>query len=203
MAKEKPPKIKDLTDSVLSNRILTKFALLVQYSGQGYLLSSRGPFTLFVPTDSAFSRMPPGAFEALQRPENRDVLQRIVLFHIVNGQRLTAKDMAPLKTLLSCEGNPLPLRVNHIGYQIVSKAKIIHADIRCQNGLMDEIDAVLLPPGVSLTALVTAPLVQATTNAMTSPVAATNVAPANAQTPLAEPATNSDSATSAPPVSPP
>ena len=156
-AKEKKPKTLDLTDAVLANRIMTKFAQLLRASDLGSFLSSRGPFTLFAPTDSAFSRVPPAAMDALLLPENKDTLQRIILFHVVNGKLVTAKDLLTLKTLLSCEGNPLPVRVSHTGSEMVQKSKILRADIRCLNGLMHQIDRVLLPPGVSFEALAAAP----------------------------------------------
>jgi hypothetical protein len=68
----------------------------------------------------------------------------------VNGQLLTAKDLLKLKSLLSCEGHPLPLHVARSGAQLVAKARILHADIRCANGLLDLVDTVLVPPGVTL-----------------------------------------------------
>lgn len=188
-AKEPKPKLKDIADTVLSNRIMTKFAILLRASDLASFLSSRGPFTLFAPTDSAFSRITPEAFDALQRPENKEALQRLVLYHAVNGKRLTAKDLVPLKTLLSCEGNPLVLHVNRSGAETVSKAKILHADIRCLNGLVDEIDTVLIPPGISLSAMAAAaPVPQ--TNAEASPAPPTNdaSAAANAIAPTNAPA---------------
>ena len=193
--------MKDLADTILSKRILSKFELLLRFSQQAAFLSSRGPFTVFAPTDSAFSRMSPQVFAALQRPENHDLLLRIVLFHIVNGQRLTVKDMAPLKTVLSCEGNPLPLRVNHTGYEVVSKAKVIHADIRCLNGLLHEVDTVLLPPGLLLSAVVLTPppAPQPAANSEGTPTADSSNDTAVPPTPSLAP-TNSDAPTNAAPV---
>jgi uncharacterized surface protein with fasciclin (FAS1) repeats len=152
-AEAKKAKELDLTDTVATNRILTDFSSMVQGSGLASFMSSRGPFTLFAPTNSAFSKLPPGTLDALLRPENKDVLQRILLFHLVNGQRYSAKDLLKLKSLLSCEGHPLPMRVARSGSQLVIKAKILHGDMRCANGVIHEIDTVLLPPGVSLSAL--------------------------------------------------
>ena len=102
----KPVKLRDIADTVSANPILTKFALMIQASDLGTFLSSRGPFTIFAPTDSAFSKLPPGTIETLLRPENKTRLQDIVLFHVVNGKRLTAKDLLLLKSVLSCEGDP-------------------------------------------------------------------------------------------------
>ena len=170
----------DLADTVFTNRIMTKFALLLQASDLASFLSSRGPFTLFVPTNSAFSRILPDQFALLMQPQNQDVLQRIILFHVVNGREIFAHDMAALKSLPSCEGNPLPLKVARTGYQMVGKAKILHADIHAATGLLDEIDTVLLPPGVSLAKLAAPPAPPPAANAMASPAPpSTNDTPAS------------------------
>ena len=182
----KPAKIRDLADTVAANPILTKFAAMVRASDLGTFLSSRGPFTLFVPTDSAFSKLPPGMFEVLLRPENKVRLQDILLFHVVNGKRLTAKDLLPLKTVLSCQGAPLTFRTSHAGTQFVMKAKIVHADIRCQNGILSEIDTVLMPPEASLPPIAAPP---PQTNAPPANASSdTNAAPGIPVAPIAAPA---------------
>jgi uncharacterized surface protein with fasciclin (FAS1) repeats len=150
--KPKPPKIRDLSDTVANSVILTKFAQLVAAANLGTYLSSRGPFTLFVPTNSAFSKLPAGMMDDLLIPENQTQLQRLVLFHLVTGKMWDAKDLVATKSLISCEGNPLPLRTSHSGTQYVIKAKIIHADIRCSNGIIHQIDTLLMPPQMVLVA---------------------------------------------------
>ena len=182
-AEGKPAKIRDLADTVAANPILTKFAAMVQASDLGTFLSSRGPFTLFAPTDSAFAKLPPGTLDTLLRPENKERLQDILLFHVVTPQRLTAKDLLPLKTVLSCEGTPLTFRTTHSGAQLVLKAKIVHADIRCQNGIINEIDTVLMPPETALPPIApppppAPPPAPATNAPPVNPAAATNAAPA-------------------------
>jgi len=172
----KPAKIRDLADTVATNPILTKFAAMVQASDLSTFLSSRGPFTLFAPTDSAFAKLPPGMLDTLLRPENKVRLQDILLFHVVNGKRLTAKDLLPLKTVLSCEGDPpapLILKTTHSGTQFVMKAKIVHGDIKCQNGIINEIDTVLMPPETAL------PPVAPPPPPAPPPAPATNAPPAN------------------------
>ncbi len=146
----KPAKLLDITDTVASNRILTKLEALVVASEQATFLSSKGPFTFFAPTNSAFSKLPPETLEALLRPENKVRLQEILLFHIVNGKKLSAKDLSKATTLLSCQGAPLAFKTTKSGTQTVQKAKIVHADIKCLNGYIHEIDTVLMPPESTL-----------------------------------------------------
>ncbi len=175
-AKTKAPKTLDIADTVSANRITTKFAAMLQASDLATFLSSRGPLTLFLPTDSAFSKLPPGTLEALLLPENKERLQDIILFHVVNGKAWTSKDLLTVTTLLSSEGtppSPLSIHKTKVGTQLVAKAKIIHSDIRCLNGVINEIDTLLMPPEKTLPPLVQPP---------PAPVPSstdTNAAPAN------------------------
>ena len=184
-AKQKGPKSHDIADTMAANPILTKFSSMLQASGLDTFLSSKGPFTVFAPTDSAFARLPPYTLEILLQPQNKDRLQAIVLYHVVNNKRLTALDLKALKSVLSCQGGELAVKLSKLGTQYVQKAKITHADIKCANGVINEIDMVLLPPEGVLPPLA-APIVagtEASTNAATdnsnAPPAAMNAAPAD------------------------
>jgi uncharacterized surface protein with fasciclin (FAS1) repeats len=172
-AEAKPAKLRDIADTVNANPILTKFAAMVHASDLGTFLSSRGPFTVFVPTDAAFAKLPPGMLDTLLRPENKVRLQDILLFHVVNGKRLTSKDLLLLKSAVSCQGTPLPIKTTHSGMQLVMKAKIVHADIRCQNGILNEVDTVLMPPEATLPPIAPPP------PPAPPPTPATNAAPIN------------------------
>ncbi len=162
-AKEKAPKgpkSHDLTDTIYANPITTDFAKLLQASPDIYtFLSSKGPFTVFVPTDSAFAKLKPGELEALLRPENADRRNAILLFHIINGKRLGMKDLTQLHAMFSCQGNPLTFKLSHSGVFLVQKTKVTHADIKCANGNFNEIDSVLMPPSLALPALKAAAIV--------------------------------------------
>ena len=188
-AKQKGPRMRDLADTINANPILTKFASMMQAADLATFLSSKGPFTVFAPTDSAFARLPPYTLEILLQPQNKERLQAIVLYHVVNGKAMTAMDLKPLKTVISAlgaPGIPLPVKTSHSGTQFVVKGKITHADIRCQNGIINEIDAVLMPPEAEMPPLA-APVAQATqANANTNAVDNSNAAPAPANAATAD-----------------
>jgi uncharacterized surface protein with fasciclin (FAS1) repeats len=181
----------DLADVVYNNVILSKFAALVQASDMGTFLSSRGPFTLFVPTNSAFSKLPPGMFEDLLRPENKTQLQRVVLFHLINGKSWYAKDLRTVKSLPSCEGNPLTVKTTHAGTIFVAKGHVIRADEHCANGILHEVDTLLMPPQLVLVAATANSAPDASTNAAPSaPSGDTNAPTATNSAPDASSATN-------------
>jgi uncharacterized surface protein with fasciclin (FAS1) repeats len=194
----KPTKILDIADTVGQNRILTRFAAIIQSSDLGTFLSSKGPFTLFVPTDAAFAKLPPDMVEALLRPENKVRLQHILLFHLVNGKRFSAKDLLAQTTLLSCEGLPLTIKKSRSGVQYVLKARIVNGDIRCQNGVIHEIDSLLLPPEASLPPLV--PLPPPGTPNTNAPAAAPGINASTTPNPSISAGTNVSSFVPTPPA---
>ena len=175
-AKEKAPKgpkSHDLADTICANPILTDFAKLLQASPDIYtFLSSKGPFTVFVPTDSAFAKLKPGELDSLLQPQNADRRNAILLFHIINGKQVAMKDLMALHAIFSCQGNPLTFKLTHAGVFLVQKSKVTHADIKCANGNFNQVDAVLMPPTLALPSLKAAPVViappAADTNAYTT-----------------------------------
>ena len=181
-------RIADLADTIDNNIILSKFAKLVAASDMGTFYSSRGPFTLFAPTNSAFSKLPTGMYDDLLRPENKAQLQRVVLFHLVNGKEWFARDLKMQKTVVSCEGTALDLKTTKAGTLFVHKAKVLRTDQHCANGVLDEVDTLLMPPQLVLQA---GPSADATTNAVPAANATaggTNAVPADLTVPT--PVTN-------------
>lgn len=49
---------------------------------------------MFAPTNEAFAKLPAGTVETLVKPENKDVLTKILTYHVVAGG-----GMAALKTV--------------------------------------------------------------------------------------------------------
>lgn len=201
-AKAKTPKGHDITDTIYASPIMSSFTKMLQASPDVYtFLSSRGPFTVFVPTDSAFDKLPPGEFDALLRPENSERRNDILLFHVINGKRLAVKDLLPLRAIFSCEGNPLSFKLTRSGVDLVLKARITNADIHCANGNINEIETVLMPPEVAL------PPMKFVPDAGPAPPPATN-APAVTPVPVigngpgATPGTNADVIPVAPAATP-
>ncbi|MGL6140724.1 MAG: fasciclin domain-containing protein, partial [Planktothrix sp.] len=100
-----------------------------------------GPFTLFAPTDKAFSALPPGVLENLLKPENKAQLVKILTYHVVAGKVLsTDLKSGEVKTV---EGDTVKIQV---GSSVkVDNATVIKADVTARNGVIHVIDAVILP----------------------------------------------------------
>lgn len=112
-------------------------------AGLDKTLASRGPFTVFAPTDAAFAALPKGTVEKLLMPENRATLVKILTYHVVSGENLsTSLKSGPVKTL---EGAPVRVNVSSAGV-LVNNAKVVQADVKASNGVIHVIDKVMLPP---------------------------------------------------------
>jgi uncharacterized surface protein with fasciclin (FAS1) repeats len=115
----------------------------VQAAGLVDTLSGTGPFTVFAPTDAAFAKLPAGTLDDLLKPENKSVLQEILLYHVVPGQKY-ASDVVGVSSLATAQGQSVAITVN--GNQVfVNQAEIIQTDIQTSNGVIHVIDEVLIP----------------------------------------------------------
>lgn len=129
------------------------FSTLVTAVGAADLvdtLNGEGPFTVFAPTDEAFAALPAGVLDALLLPENKDVLAKILTYHVVPGTVMAA-DVTDGE-VATVEGQNVTLST--ADGVTVNGAKVVQADIVASNGVIHVIDAVILPPDVDPAALI-------------------------------------------------
>src|SRR5450755_2050365 len=55
-------------------------------------VESAGPFTVCAPTNEAFGKLPAGTVDNLVKPENKEMLTKILTYHVVAG-RLSSQDL--------------------------------------------------------------------------------------------------------------
>ena len=108
-------------------------------------LQGEGPFTIFAPTDAAFAELPQDAVRDLLKPENKEILLKVLTYHVVSGKVLSSD----LKSgeLKSLQGDPISIKVDTNGVQ-VNDAKVTKADIQGSNGVIHQIDTLILPPSI-------------------------------------------------------
>ena len=106
-------------------------------------LKSEGPLTVFAPTDEAFAKLPAGTVETLLKPENKEKLQAVLLYHVVEG-KVTAEQVVKLTSAKTLEGDSVDISVK-MGKVYVDNAQVIAADVNASNGVIHVIDAVILP----------------------------------------------------------
>jgi len=116
------------------------------------LLTLRGPFTVFAPTNEAFAALPAGVLANLLKPENVVQLSRILQYHIANGDVISEliSDGDQFDTF--CQADyiaPIPVTatVNATGI-FINNARVTTANVLASNGVVHIIDQVLIPPTI-------------------------------------------------------
>jgi uncharacterized surface protein with fasciclin (FAS1) repeats len=139
-----------IVDVAVGAGTFTTLVAAVQAAGLVDTLSGEGPFTVFAPTDEAFAALPDGLVEALLLEENLDILVQILTYHVVSGAvfstDVTTGDVA------SVEGSTIAVEVTDAGVT-VNGANVTAVDIEASNGVIHVIDAVILPAGLDVSAL--------------------------------------------------
>jgi uncharacterized surface protein with fasciclin (FAS1) repeats len=107
-------------------------------------LSGDKALTVFAPTDEAFGKLPKGTVESLLKPENKDKLKAILLYHVVEG-RVYSEDALKAKSAATLQGGKVEITVKD-GAAYVNGAKILATDVDAGNGVIHIIDSVILPP---------------------------------------------------------
>ena len=98
------------------------------------MLDTKGPFTVFAPTDAAFAALPAGTVESLLKAENKDQLVAILKHHVVEG-RVYADQAAKLESAKTIGGTTLPLAISEESAK-AGNANIVAADIEASNGVI-------------------------------------------------------------------
>ena len=106
-------------------------------------LSGEGPFTVFAPTDEAFAALPDGTLDMLLKPENKDKLRSILLYHVVEG-RVYADQAIEAEKAATLQGGKVKITKSW-GNVKINDAKVVNADIEASNGVIHVIDRVILP----------------------------------------------------------
>lgn len=146
---------KNIIENAVNSKDHTTLVAAVKAADLVETLMGEGPFTVFAPTNSAFSKLPDGTVDNLLKPENKKMLQTILTYHVVAG-KWNAKDViklvkdnngkAEVKTV-SGGTITLWLKGNHVyvNDENGNSAKVTIADVNQSNGVIHVIDTVLLP----------------------------------------------------------
>ncbi len=135
---------KDIVDTAVAAGSFGTLAAALKAADLVGALKGPGPFTVFAPTDAAFAKLPPGTLDNLLKPENKDQLKSILLYHVVSG-KIMAADIKGTAKPATLQGATLDIKASASGVT-VNGAKVTTADVGASNGVIHVIDAVVLPP---------------------------------------------------------
>jgi uncharacterized surface protein with fasciclin (FAS1) repeats len=139
----------DIVETAAAVPIIKTLVALLRETGLDYELAKSGPFTVFAPTDTAFSQLcEPRSFKlyaSLLRPVDRCALRRLLSCHIVKGLISSGEAIGSGKVVgVSLAGVPLTI-TGHGNRMSAGSGSVVKADIPCANGVIHLISSVLTP----------------------------------------------------------
>lgn len=135
-----PAHASDLVETASTGATFKTFLAAAQTAGVSNTLKNSGPYTVFAPTDSAFNKLPPDTLQTLMK--DKEKLAELVNHHIVPG-KITVADVKPGK-VKTVQGEEVTLTSDN-GKVTVDNANVIQSDLMADNGVIHEIDTVILP----------------------------------------------------------
>jgi uncharacterized surface protein with fasciclin (FAS1) repeats len=135
----------DIVDTAVAAGNFKTLVTAVQAAGLVDTLKSKGPFTVFAPTDDAFAKLPKGTVEGLLKDIPK--LKAVLTYHVVAG-KVMAADVVKLKTAKTVQGQDVKIDASkwHLHKNVkINDANVIKADIATDNGVIHVIDKVILP----------------------------------------------------------
>ncbi len=146
---------KNIIENAVNSADHTTLVAAVKAAGLVETLSGAGPFTVLAPTNEAFAKLPAGTVENLLKPENKDMLTKILTCHVIAGNAMSADIVGMVEadggahkvttvggcefTIKSADGKV----TIEDGQGNVGTVTI--ADVKQSNGVIHVIDTVLLP----------------------------------------------------------
>ncbi len=146
---------RNIVENAVQSKSHTTLVAAVKAAGLVDTLSGAGPFTVFAPTNDAFSKLPAGTVETLLKPENKPMLQSVLTYHVVPGRVSAAQLVGKIKAgkgmakLATVQGGTLTARLVR-GRVVLTdekggRATVTQADVFQSNGVIHVTDAVSLP----------------------------------------------------------
>jgi uncharacterized surface protein with fasciclin (FAS1) repeats len=146
---------KNIVENAMNSADHTTLVAAVKAAGLVETLQGPGPFTVFAPTNEAFAKLPAGTVDNLLKPENKDMLVKVLTCHVVAANAMAA-DVS--KMIMDDGGKHVIKTVGGCEFTAMEKdgkimiedgqgnvATVTIADVKQSNGVIHVIDTVLLP----------------------------------------------------------
>ena len=146
---------KNIVENAVNSKDHTTLVAAVKAAGLVDTLKSKGPFTVFAPTNDAFGKLPAGTVETLVKPENKATLTKILTYHVVAGKMTSADLVKAIKagkgkaTLKTVQGGTLTAMMKGKGIELKDEkggvSMVTIADVMQSNGVIHVVNTVLMP----------------------------------------------------------
>lgn len=130
----------NIVETAINAGNFTKLVSAVQAASLVDTLSGEGPFTVFAPSDEAFSKLPEGTLDSLLQDVEK--LKGVLTYHVLTG-KVMSSNLSGVSTAATVNGQEVTIDATN-GVR-VNNSNVVTADIDCSNGVIHVIDTVLLP----------------------------------------------------------
>jgi len=133
----------NLIETIAKEDKFSTFSRLLGTSGANTVFSAPGEFTVFVPTNDAFGKIPDKKMDALLNEPGQVHIKAMLSYHVMGGRVLAAR-LGSMMTRKTVTGEEIAfsgtngLKVNGAGIQA--------CNIEATNGVIHQIDTVLTAP---------------------------------------------------------
>lgn len=147
-------KQKDIVDNAMNSKDHTTLVTAVKAAGLVETLKGTGPFTVFAPTNAAFSKLPEGTVDTLVKPENKEMLTKVLTYHVVPGKFDAKAIMKQIKKgggtakLMTVSGGTLTATMD--GKNLILQdekggmSRVSISNVYQSNGVIHVVDSVLM-----------------------------------------------------------
>ena len=130
----------DIIETAVNAGNFTTLVKLIETTELVDILKSEGPYTVFAPTDDAFTKLPKETLDELL--QNIPKLKRILTYHVAFGD-VREEDLRQIEEAATVEGSIVAIESN--GTIKVNEANVLQTNILTDNGVIHIIDSVLIP----------------------------------------------------------
>jgi uncharacterized surface protein with fasciclin (FAS1) repeats len=146
---------RNIVENAVNSEDHTTLVAAVKAAGLVETLQGEGPFTVFAPTNAAFAALKAGTVEDLLKPENKDMLTKVLTCHVVGADVMASA----IKGMIDDDGGShvvptvggCKLNATYSGDKIMledERGRTINvtiADVAQSNGVIHVVDTVILP----------------------------------------------------------
>ena len=118
---------------------------LIKKAGLVKTLSGKGPFTVMAPTNAAFAKVPKATLDSIAN--DKATLTKVLTYHVIGGNlpasKVVSADGQEIKTV---EGAKIAISIKGGKVFLNGSTRVTKTDIPASNGVIHQINGVLLPP---------------------------------------------------------
>ena len=134
---------KNIVETAVQSGKFNTLVAAIKAAGLVNTLNGKGPFTVFAPSDTAFSKLPAGTVDGLLKPENKAKLASILTYHVIPGKVMSGDIAGKKISVKTVQGSEISVDAMY-GVKI-NDSNVVSADIAATNGVIHVIDKVLMP----------------------------------------------------------